>query len=483
MRSIPGLQLRRENQKKVAVSSAGALLRVQYWGLSRLVGEFVLRIWFRRPRLSRFAAKALLLLWIPGSLFAQRQFLLREGDTVVFYGDSITERRIYTSFIEAYVRTRFPKLNLRFLNSGWGGDTVAGGSGGSVKTRLERDVIAYRPSVVTVLLGMNDGRYQPLTEAAYAEFAGGYEKLVRALKTALPGVRLTLLEPSPYDDLTQPSQFRGGYNAVLIRFGGFIHALAERQKAVAVDLNSAVLGPLATVNAKDPSAAREFIPDRVHPGPAASLLMAEAVLKSWNAPAIVTEVDLDAESGTVGRTTRTEVSSISRTGRMLSWAQNDAALPFPLDGQNSPESVAAYSSDFFPAMDDQPLRVKNLKPGGYTLRIDGEPVAMYPADQFARGINLAALETPMLKQAREILKLVNQAGDLHLGRWRLVQVPLARYGLPRYGATIADLDVLEREAIAHLRVAAQPKRRFYQVIPNQSAKRGNRPARGRGEQD
>ena len=435
--------------------------------------EFVWRILCWLPRLPRAAARALLLVWIPGLLLAQGQFYLRQGDTVVFYGDSITERRIYTSFIEAYVRTRFPKLNVRFVNSGWGGDTVAGGSGGPVKVRLERDVIAYRPSVVTILLGMNDGRYQPLTEAAYAEFAAGYEKIVRTLKTALPGVRLTLLEPSPYDDLTQPPQFPGGYNAVLKRFGGFIRALAEREKAEFVDLNSAVLGPLTAVYAKDSSAAREFIPDRVHPGPAASLLMSEAVLKSWNAPAIVTEVEMDAEARNAARTIRTTVASISQTGRTLSWTQKDAALPFPLDRENSPERVAAYSSDFFPAMDDQPLRVKNLKPGGYTLKIDGETIATYPAGQFARGINLAALETPMLKQAREVLKQANQTGDLHLSRWRLVQVPLAQYGLPHYGATIADLDVLEREAIAHLRAAAQPKRRFYEVVPNESAEGGN----------
>jgi hypothetical protein len=66
-------------------------------------------------------------------------------------------------------------------------------------------------------------------------------------------------------------------------FGQFIRALGEEEKIKVADLNSAVVGPLTAVNAKDPSAAREFIPDRVHPGLAAGLLMAEALLKSWNA--------------------------------------------------------------------------------------------------------------------------------------------------------------------------------------------------------
>jgi lysophospholipase L1-like esterase len=405
-----------------------------------------------------------LLAGIPGLLAAQEPFFLKDGDTVVFYGDSITERRLYSSFTEAYVLTRFPKLQVRFVHSGWGGDTVAGGAGGSLQVRLQRDVIAYQPTVVTILLGMNDGHYRALDDATYSDFTTGYEKLIRTLKTALPNVRLTLLEPSPYDDVTRPRQFAEGYNGVLTQFGQFVRTLGERERAVVVDLNGAVVGPLTAVNAKDPSAAREFIPDRVHPGPAASLLMAQALLKSWNAPAIVTEVEIDAESRTVTRTMRTEVHSIVRSGGTLSWTQLDAALPFPVDWQDAPVSVAAYSSDFIPAIDDQPLRVKNLKPGDYTLKIDGQEIATYPDGQFAKGINLSALDTPMLQQAAEVLKLTNQHNDLHVSRWRLVQVPLEPYALPHFNAALADLDALEQEAIARQRAAAQPKPHVYEIV-------------------
>ena len=417
----------------------------------------------------RLVAVALSLTCIDGFLSAQQEFSLKDGDTVVFYGDSITERRIYSSFTEAYVLTRFPKLQIRFVHSGWGGDTVAGGDGGSLQVRLQRDVIAYQPTVVTIMLGMNDGHYRALDKTTYGDFTTGYETLIKTLKAALPNVRLTLLEPSPYDDVTRPPQFPGGYNGVLTRFGQFIRALGEREKTMAVDLNSAVVGPLIAVNAKDPSAAREFIPDRIHPGPAASLLMAEALLRSWNAPAIVTEVTIDAESETASHMVRTEVHSILRTGGKLSWIQNDAALPFPVDWHDSPLSVAAYSSDFIPAIDDQPLRVRNLKPGDYTLKIDGQEITTYPADQFARGINLSTLETPMLKQAAEVLKLTNHHNNLHVSRWRLVQVPLAQDGLPHYDAAIANLDALEREAIAQQHAAAQPRPHSYEIVPKKSA--------------
>ena len=52
----------------------------------------------------------------------QNGFYLKDGDRVVFYGDSITEQRYYTTFVETYVVTRWPEQNITFVNAGWGGD-------------------------------------------------------------------------------------------------------------------------------------------------------------------------------------------------------------------------------------------------------------------------------------------------------------------------------------------------------------------------
>jgi lysophospholipase L1-like esterase len=153
------------------------------------------------------------------SALGAEPFALNNGDTVVFYGDSITDQRLYTTFAESYVVTRFPRLRVKFVHSGWGGDRVSGGGGGPIDVRLRRDVIAYRPGVVTIMLGMNDGRYRAFDDAIFHDYASGYEKIVRDLKTALPNLRITAIAPSPYDDLTRPPTFEGGYNAVLVRYG------------------------------------------------------------------------------------------------------------------------------------------------------------------------------------------------------------------------------------------------------------------------
>src|SRR5438046_3093985 len=65
-----------------------------------------------------FVGACLLVLRVPGA-----DFLIHDGDRVVFLGDSITEQRLYTTYIEAYALTRHPQWKLWFRNVGWGGDT------------------------------------------------------------------------------------------------------------------------------------------------------------------------------------------------------------------------------------------------------------------------------------------------------------------------------------------------------------------------
>ena len=60
------------------------------------------------------------------SLLARADYQLRDGDTVVFLGDSITAARTYGKIVENYTLLRYPERKVRFINAGWGGDTAAG---------------------------------------------------------------------------------------------------------------------------------------------------------------------------------------------------------------------------------------------------------------------------------------------------------------------------------------------------------------------
>ncbi len=82
---------------------------------------------------------------------AKTGFVLKDGDTLVFVGDSITAARGYTKIVELYTLMRYPARRVKFWNAGQGGDTAAG-----AVARLDRDVFAHGATVVTVAFGVND---------------------------------------------------------------------------------------------------------------------------------------------------------------------------------------------------------------------------------------------------------------------------------------------------------------------------------------
>ena len=441
-----------------------------------------MHLFFRKSILWAAGAALLALAGAAGAQDAGNPFQIKDGDRVVFYGDSITDQRLYTTLVENYVVTRFPHRNVTFVHSGWGGDRVGGGGGGPIDVRLQRDVIAYKPTVVTIMLGMNDGGYYAFDQGTFDTYTQGYTHILDIVQTALPGVRLTLIQPSPYDDVTRAPNFPGGYNAVLVRYGQWVQEAAAKDHQTVANLNTPMTAMLQTANAADPALAQKIIPDRIHPGPAGHMIMAEALLKAWNAPALVTSVRIDAAHRRVLQASNTEVSEV-KSRPVLSWTQQDNALPLPVEWNDPTVALVLKSSDFTDALDQEPLQVTGLKPAArYTLKIDGQEVGDFTSEQFASGINLAPLPTPMARQARKVVELTSRHNDQHFTRWRTIQVPLqghtaaVREALP---PLLAALDAEEEATVAERHAAAQPVLHQYELIPALPAPTGPNLALGK----
>ncbi len=400
---------------------------------------------------------------IATTAFGQSRFYLKSGDRVVFYGDSITDQRLYTTFAETFVVTRFPRMNVKFVHSGWGGDRVTGGGGGPIDQRLERDVFAYNPTVMTVMLGMNDGSYRPFDDGIFNTYARGYEHIIQSVTTHQPGIRMTLIQPSPYDDVTRAPGFTGGYNAVLLKYSDFVKELAAKNKLDTADLNNPVVEALKVANASDPAGAAKIIGDRVHPGSGGHLLMAEALLRAWGAPKQVSSVDIDVSAKKV-------VASNSRVselqyGTSVSWTQLDEALPMPIDFNDPATKLSVKSSDFVESLNQQPLKVSGLTAARYALKIDGVSVGEFSNADLKSGINLAVLSTPMVKQAAQVHALTLKHNNMHFLRWRNVQVPMQNDKLSSMPKALAGLDAIEADVVAQQRAAAVPVAHKFELTP------------------
>ncbi len=340
-------------------------------------------------------------------------FYLKAGDTVVLYGDSITEQNFYNQFVELYTATRFPNMRIHFYGAGVGGDRVSGGGGGPIDQRLERDVFAEKPTVISIMLGMNDGSYRATTPDIESTYLTGYEHILDSIREHAPAARVTLLGPSPYDDVTRPLTFPGGYNSALQHLADLDKDLAQKHGATFVNLNPPVVAAIEKAQSIDPRIAKLLLPDRVHPDPLAHWIMAETLLKGWNAPALVSSVTIDGAAGKVTDAQNATVEPVAKETGTLRWTETENGLPLPLVGSNATQALLLELSDIQDQLNQEPLRVIGLEPGQYKLTIDTDGIGTFSAKILAEGINLADYPTPMLHQAQRVSWLVRDRDEAH----------------------------------------------------------------------
>jgi len=130
--------------------------------------------------------------------------LLQPNDHVLFYGDSITDagRRAetnnnggmgvgYAALCAARLLARFPEYNLTFTNRGISGNRVY-----DLERRLEDDVLNLKPTVVSILIGINDTwrHYDSNIKSPIEDFRESYRRLLGAIVDRC-GARLVLCEP------------------------------------------------------------------------------------------------------------------------------------------------------------------------------------------------------------------------------------------------------------------------------------------------
>jgi lysophospholipase L1-like esterase len=352
-----------------------------------------------------------------------QQLVLKDGDTVVFYGDSITAQRLYTKYVEEFLLTRYPQMHLRFVNAGIPGDTVHGGYAGTMAERVQRDVAQFKPAMITVMLGMNDGGWGQGSPEIDAAFQQGYRSLLDALHKAAPGAVLTLISPTPYDEITHGTEFPG-YSRVIDKFADDVSRMGAELQAsgdktvLLADFHRPLTDSLERAKTQFPQLAPLIIPDRIHPSETGHWIMAATLMSAWHLNPVVSSLALNAGRAEVISKDRTTVTNLESLGDGLEWTQIDDALPLPLDFNNAMTPMLLKISDIA-QLNQMILRIDSLKPGQYELCIDGKAVATFSREELQRGVNLALFKTPMLDQARGIDSQEDQRVTLDHARFIL----------------------------------------------------------------
>lgn len=375
---------------------------------------------------------------VPPAQAADEFFLRPADDMIVFLGDSITEQRMYTAYLEAYVLTRFPDWQVRFRNAGWGSDTSWMLTRHGIDYGLKRDVLPLRPKAVTICYGMNDARGG---EANLPKYRESQAKLAQDLTAA--GARVALITPSPMQGSTPDHAGVAAYNQLLLKYSESLKQVAQEHGVFFVDQITGFLQVMAAgYQAKIPNFV--LIPDSIHPNWAGHLVMAHQILKGMHAPALVSSAQIDAATQQVKEVQRCAITDLKAEADSLSFTRQDACLPLPI----KPESELVFQVPGYSLASDLNqylLRITGLAAGKHTVSLEGEPVGSFSAEQLAAGVNLSLHCGVISRQGLQLLDKILEKNDNYFKRWRIVQV----WDLP-YWACTPENDALRKKELARL---------------------------------
>lgn len=357
---------------------------------------------------------------------AEQAFFLKNGQTIVFFGDSITQGGTYVAYVESYLRTRFPEQSFRIINSGISSETISGTSEADhnprrpyAHLRFDRDVAAHKPSVVVACFGMNDGNYHPFESERFRKYQAGVHLLAERTKAA--GGTLVLMTPPPFDPYRRKAgddkATEYGYKFPAIDYDTtlevYSHWLVRLRDAglVVADVHTRSNAHLA---ARRKSEVSFFLAgDAVHPNATGHALMAFTLLEAWQAPAVADEAAIDIAAK---KATRGAVSDLSIAEDRVAFRWK-SQLPMPFDPAWDPKSIALEGWN--ERLSRYTLAVAGLTAAKNTLVADGQSVGSFSREELAAGIDLNAIPAwPTTARAAAALELIKKQRQAIYQAWR-----------------------------------------------------------------
>lgn len=409
-------------------------------------------------------------------------FPLKEGDVWVMLGDSITAQHLHSNYFEAFCYARYPKLNFCFRNSGVGGDTI-----GSAMARFEWDAAAWKPTVVSVELGMNDKNGS--TVEKYIENMGKLNEKIKAIPA-----RPIYFTASPMNNGDTSDNL--GSNGRLNEFADKLKIFATEQKAPFADQFHALLDIWgknkpreaslslkstieANINlknlvgtehlkaylaeiAKDTSPIISMQGDPVHPGAPGQLMMAAALLKDLKAEGFVSSATIDA-TGKVIESKGCVIENGKTENNILTFTRLDESLPFPIPSET--RSVLPLCPTVL-ELSQYTLKVTGLTGDKYILKINTIVTGTLSGKDLEAGINLTEfIQGPIANQSKAILAAVSSK-EYAVTNWRgASRLAAAPNATDEAKQKLEPLKKAVEEADAKIRLAAKPILLTFEIAP------------------
>lgn len=314
---------------------------------------------------------------LPG---ASRAADLPANARVAVIGDSITEQKLYSKFIECYLLACTGRNDLIVFQFGWSGERADG-----FANRLANDLAVFHPTVATTCYGMNDGSYQPYNDG----IGGAYEKNMTRVIEGLKAAGITTIavgSPGGVDPDFFTRLDGKVYNETLAKLRDIAKGLAEKNGLPFANVYDTMM--IALPKSKETNG-KEYAPfggDGFHPAPAGQLLMAQAFLKALGMDGAIGTITVDAKGATASEGHRV----ISSADGVIELESSRWPFSFDADPKNpgSTRSILPFTT-FNEELNRLTLVVKDLsKPKAKVTW--GTQSKEFTKEQLEAGVNLAA---------------------------------------------------------------------------------------------
>ena len=323
----------------------------------------------------------------------------KAGDRIAICGDSITEQKLYSRFMEAYLLASSGVADLDVAQFGWSGE-VAGG----FAARCARSLEWFKPMVATTVYGMNDGRYQAFTDDIGRGYREAMGKALDELKAV--GVREVVVSTPGVVDTTAFKRPCGPevYNDSLARLGGIGKELAGQRGLRFADTHGAMISAMAKAKAALGDAYDVAGGDGVHPNQNGHLLMAGSLLAGLGCDGAIARIEFAG-----GKATASAGHTVTAAADG-SVELDSARWPFVLTGDakssGGTRSIAPFT-DFIERLDRFTVIMPDCAWDKATITWGAKSVAVDGA-ALRQGVNLMALfdATPFDQAADKLNKAI-----------------------------------------------------------------------------
>ncbi len=287
-------------------------------------------------------------------------FYLKNNDTVVFYGDSITEQNLYNQWVELYTVTRFPSMRVHFYGAGVGGDRVTGGGGGPIDERLRARCLSSQANGRHRDAG-NERRQLPaddrrdsidlhkrLSSICSIRFAN--TRRTRASRCSAPR-RSTMSAGRPVrrrlqrrDAAFRRSRQRPGAEVWRNIYRSECARNCCPSKSAATRSDG---GEAAAARSRSSRSARALGDGR-------------GAVEGMACAGAGSSVNIDGRAASVTEAQNAAVDQLRTENGVLHWTETDNGLPLPILQDNATQALLLQISDIQQQLNQEPLRVTGL---------------------------------------------------------------------------------------------------------------------------